>query len=105
MKHCICSFPCHHSWFLAQALSKAERERKKMLKCLLAALLYAFSHLCEEKDYNGLPLLLSVLPLLGVSGKHVLLLRKNLLFSKIYATIIPHGSVGFRAFRLLSLSG
>lgn len=48
-----------------------------MLKCLLAALLYAFSHLCEEKDYSGLPLLLSVLPLLGVSGKHVLLLRKN----------------------------
>lgn len=76
-----------------------------MLKCLLAALLYAFSHLCEEKDYSGLPPLLSGLPLLGVSAKRVLLLRKNSLFSEIYATIIPSGSAGFRAFRLLSLAG
>lgn len=80
-------------------LYTAQRERKKELKCLLAVLPNAVSYLWKGEDDSGLPFLFA-LPLLGVFGKWVSLLRKSSLFRESNATAIPRGSVGFGAFRL-----
>lgn len=52
---------------------------------------------------SGLPFLY-VLPIPGVFGRWVPLLRRNWFFSKTNAAVIPHGRVGFKAFRLPSSS-